>query len=82
MTLQEMFDKINDMYPDKYVTVSYEIGRHSHGELVSECQVYIDGLGFVKGSTYDEIAAILDNQGKIQPIPENLPQIAKEASHG
>lgn len=85
MTFQDVYDYLSEAFPGEYFSINYEIAKYKDKVLRTGCRIYLDRTqrSYI-GPTFE--VAILHMNLALNPptqsIPEDLPQIAKEASNG
>ncbi len=71
--------QLKSLAEGKYHTLTYSVSEYEHGGLTQTCNVYIDGISYIQGTTWEEALTKLkyqltDVKVKVEPIKE-LPDV-------
>jgi len=54
MTFNQAHEKLRGMFPEKYISLWFEMSEFAGKEKQFTCHLYIDGLQYFSGKTWDE----------------------------
>lgn len=68
MNFKEAKKRLDELAPDLYRAIKYEITTKMSGEMSQVCEIYVESIGAFKGAFWETVFADLEAHGAGRPV--------------